>query len=115
MLHMPLQVLGVYPPIAILTNVLLAALNGLRLLASVALLGDLANVLDTSLAKSLGIFLEAPRVEARMRRRRFCGCWWLCEEGIDRGCVWLQRFSVGDMPPSEELQEIIEKMTVWVS
>jgi len=59
MLHMPPQALAVYPPIAIL-----AALNGFRLLAPVALLGDLANVLDASLAKAFGTLLEAPRLEA---------------------------------------------------
>ncbi|KAF8492958.1 Dor1-domain-containing protein [Russula emetica] len=64
-LHMPPQALAVYPPIAILANALLAALNGLRLLAPVALLGDLANALDASLAKAFGTLLEAPRVEAR--------------------------------------------------
>ncbi|KAF8494139.1 hypothetical protein F5888DRAFT_1848287 [Russula emetica] len=66
-LHMPPQALAVYPPIAILTNALLAALNGFRLLIrkSVTLLGDLANVLDASLAKAFGTLLEAPRLEAR--------------------------------------------------
>ena len=86
-LHMPPQALVVYPPIAILANALLAALNGLRLLAPAALLGDLANALDASLAKAFGTLLEAPRVEARYAAAVFAAVGAVFEEGIDRGCV----------------------------
>ncbi len=34
--------------------------NGLRLLAPAALLGDLANRMDSSLAKAFGVLFEAP-------------------------------------------------------
>jgi len=63
-LHMPPQGLAVYPPVAVFANALLAALNGLRLLAPVALLGDLTNTLDASLAKGCDTLLAAPREEA---------------------------------------------------
>ncbi|KAH9956990.1 hypothetical protein BC827DRAFT_725303 [Russula dissimulans] len=64
-LHMPPQGLAVYPPLAVFANALLAALNGLRLLAPVALLGDFTNALDASLAKGCDTLLAAPREEAR--------------------------------------------------
>jgi hypothetical protein len=51
-------------PIAILVNAILAGLNGLRLLAPAALLGDLANMIDASLAKAFGVLFEAPWMEA---------------------------------------------------
>lgn len=50
--------------IAVLANALLAASNGLQLLASAALLDELANALDASLVKRFGTLLEA-RAEAR--------------------------------------------------
>jgi len=36
----------------------------------------------------------------------------VCEKGLIEG---VYGSSVGDVPPSEELQEMVEKMTVWVS
>ncbi|KAI0262642.1 Dor1-like family-domain-containing protein [Russula aff. rugulosa BPL654] len=111
-LHMPPQALVVYPPIAILANALLAALNGLRLLAPTALLGDLANALDASLAKAFGTLLEAPRVEARDAATAFLR---LLVPFVRKGLIeGVYGSSVGDVPPSEELQEKVEKMTVWV-
>ena len=56
---MLLQALVVHPPIAALANALLAGLNGLRLLAPVALLRDLVSALDSSLASAAGALLEA--------------------------------------------------------
>jgi hypothetical protein len=70
-LHVPPQALVVYTPVAVLSNGLLAALNGLRLLAPVSLLGDLASGLDGSLAKAAGTLLEAPREEARGAAKAF--------------------------------------------
>jgi hypothetical protein len=55
----------VYPPIAVLANGLLTALNGLRLLVPAALLGDLENALGASLARAFGTLLEAAQVKAR--------------------------------------------------
>jgi hypothetical protein len=49
--------------IAILVNAFLADLNGLRLIAPAALLGDLANLIDASLAKAFGVLFEAPWIE----------------------------------------------------
>ena len=112
-LHMPPQALAVYPPIAILANALLAALNGLRLLAPVALLGDLANALDNSLAKALGTLLEAPRVEARDAAAAFLR---LLVPFVRKGLIeGVYGSSVGDVPPGGEFQEMLEKMTVWVN
>jgi hypothetical protein len=51
-------------PIQILVNAILAGLNELRLLAPAALLGDLANMIDASLAKAFGVLFEAPWMEA---------------------------------------------------
>jgi hypothetical protein len=49
------------PPIAVLlVNVILAELNGLRLLAPGALLGNLASMIDASLAKAFGVLFETP-------------------------------------------------------
>ncbi|KAJ7269391.1 Dor1-like family-domain-containing protein [Mycena haematopus] len=44
--HVPPQILASYPPIAEYTNALLGTLNGLRLLAPVQILGELAGVLE---------------------------------------------------------------------
>ena len=88
-LHMPPQVLLVYyyPPIP----TLLAALNGLRLLAPAALLADLAKVLDTSLSKAFRTLLEAPLDEAREAATAFLRLLVpFVRKGlnpIDRGCV----------------------------
>jgi hypothetical protein len=112
-LHMPPQALVVYPPVAVLTNGLLAALNGLRLLAPAALLGDLANVLDASLAKASGTLLEAPRVDARGAATAFLR---LLVPFVRKGLIeGVYGSSVGDVPPSEALQEMMEKMSVWIS
>jgi len=73
-LHMLPQAPLAHPSIAILANALLAALNRLRL-APAALLGDLANALDASLAKAFGTLLEAPRVEARGAATAFLQLW----------------------------------------
>jgi hypothetical protein len=92
-LHMPQQMLVVYPPITLLSNEPLATLNGLRLLASAALLGDIANAPDVSPAKAFGMLVEAPRVEAlgeASRRRGFSAVSVVCEEEIDRGCARIQ-------------------------
>src|SRR6266436_2189829 len=112
-LHMPPQALVVYPPIAILANPLLAALNGLRLLAPAALLGDLADALDASLAKAFGMLLEAPRVEVRGAAT---ASWQLLVPFVRKGLIeGVYGSSVGDVPPSEALQEMVEKMNVWVN
>jgi hypothetical protein len=112
-LHMPPQALVVYPPIAILANALLAALNGLRLLAPAALLGDLAKALDASLSKAFGTLLEAPRDEARGAAMAFLR---LLVPFVRKGLIeGVYGSSVGNVPPSEALQGMIEKMRVWVS
>ena len=54
-----------------LANGLLAALNGLRLLALVALVGDLGSALDGSLTKAAGTLLESPREESRGAAKAF--------------------------------------------
>ena len=55
--HIPPHVLTSYPPLALLTNGILAALNSLRLLAPVTLLNPLLAKLDTALAKAASSFL----------------------------------------------------------
>lgn len=50
--HIPPPILGSYPPVAEFTNNLMTALNGLRLLAPVAILPELMLVLDSVLAES---------------------------------------------------------------
>ncbi|KAH9991099.1 Dor1-like family-domain-containing protein [Russula vinacea] len=112
-LHMPPQALVVYPPIAMLANALLAALNGLRLLAPVALLSDLAKALDVSLSKAFDTLLEAPRDEARGAATAFLR---LLVPFVRKGLIeGVYGSSVVNVPPSEALQEMIEKMRVWVS
>jgi len=109
---MPPQALVVCPAIAVLANTL-AALNGLSLLAPAALLGDLANALDASLAKAFGTLLEAPRVEARGAATAF---WKLLVPFVRKGLIeGVYGSSVGDVPPSEALREMVEKMDVWVN
>ncbi|KAH9885377.1 Dor1-like family-domain-containing protein, partial [Cubamyces lactineus] len=49
--NVPPPILASYPPLAIYTNALLSALNGLRLLAPAALLDDLRVALDSALAR----------------------------------------------------------------
>ena len=70
-LHMPPQALVVYTPVAVFGNVLLTALNGLRLFAPVSLLYDLGSALDGSLAKAAGTLLGAPREEAQGAAKAF--------------------------------------------
>ena len=112
-LHMPPQALVVYPSIAVLANALLAALNRLRLLAPAALLGELANALDASLVKAFGTLLEAPRSEARGAATAFLQ---LLVPFVRKGLIeGVYGSSAGEVPPSEALQEMIEKMGVWVS
>ncbi len=109
-LYLPPQALVVYPPIAILANALLAALNGFRLLAPAALLGDLAKALDTSLAKAFGTLFEAPRVEARGAATAFLRLFVpFVRKGLIEG---VYGSNIGDVPPSEALQEMVEKMGV---
>jgi len=107
-LHVPPQALVVYPPVAVLANALLAALNGLRLLAPVALLGDLANALDASLARAAGALLEAPREEARGAAKAFVR---LLVPFVRRGLIeGVYGSDLGDVPPNEALREMMEKM-----
>jgi hypothetical protein len=101
--HMPPQAPVVYPLIAVLVNALLAASNGLWLLAPAALLGDLANALDASLAKAFGTLLEAPRVEARGAATAFLR---LLVPFVRKGLIEGVYGSSVDVPPSEALQEM---------
>lgn len=111
-LHMPPQALVVYPPVAVLANALLAALNGLRLLAPVALLGDLASALDAALAKAAGTLLEAPREEARGAANAFLR---LLMPFVRRGLIeGVYRSDISEVPPGEVLQEMLEKIGSWV-
>jgi len=71
---MPPQALVVCPAIAVLANTL-AALNGLSLLAPAALLGDLANALDSSTEKALVRYLRHLGWRHGEPRRRFGSCW----------------------------------------
>jgi hypothetical protein len=111
-LHVPPQALVVYPPVAVLANALLAALNGLRLLAPVALLGDLATALDASLAKAAGTLLEAPREDARGAGKAFVR---LLVPFVRKGLIeGVYGCNIADVPPSEALQEMVEKIGSWV-
>jgi conserved oligomeric Golgi complex subunit 8 len=111
-LHMPPQALVVYPPVAVFANALLAALNGLRLLAPVALLGDLASALDAALAKGAGTLLEAPREEALGAAKAFLK---LLVPFVRRGLIeGVYGSDICDVPPSEALQELLEKIGSWV-
>lgn len=56
--HIPPQVLTSYPPLAEHTNSLLGVLNSLRLLAPVAIIQDLAKVLDDVLAEGGQVVTE---------------------------------------------------------
>jgi len=111
-LHMPPQGLAVYPPVAEFVNALLAALNGLRLLAPVALLGDLTNALDASLAKGCDTLLAAPREEARGAAIAFVR---LLVPFVRRGLIeGVYGSRIRDVPPDEGLQKVMEKMNGWV-
>ncbi|OCB86205.1 Dor1-domain-containing protein [Sanghuangporus baumii] len=57
-LHVPPHVLASYPPLAIYTNAILAALNSLRLLAPASLLMQLLSTLDEALARASENFLR---------------------------------------------------------
>ena len=111
-LHMPPQALVVYTPVAVLANALLAALNGLRLLAPVALLGDLASTLDASLAKAAGTLLEAPREEAQGAAKAFVR---LLVPFVRRGLIeGVYGSDISKVPPSEALQDMIQRIGSWV-
>ena len=111
-LHMPPQALVAYTPVAVLANALLAALNGLRLLAPVALLGDLAGALDASLAKAAGTLLEAPREEARGAAKAFVR---LLVPFVRRGLIeGVYGSDISKVPPSEALQDMMQKIGSWV-
>jgi hypothetical protein len=113
LLHMPPQALVVYPPVATLANALLAALNGLRLLAPVALLRDLARALDAALVVAAGtLLLEAPKEEARGAAEAFVR---LLVPFVRRGLIeGVYGSNIGDVPPSEALQDVIQRMGSWV-
>jgi hypothetical protein len=83
------------PPVAVLANALLAALNGLWLLAPVALLDDLASALEVALAKAAGALLEGPLEEARGAGKAFV------RRGLNEG---VYRSDIGDVPPGEVLR-----------
>jgi hypothetical protein len=89
--------------------VLLAGLNGLRLLAPVTLLGDLASALDVALAaKVAGTLLDAPREEAlRAAKASLRPLVPLVRRGLIEG---VYGFDICDAPPSEALQEMLEKI-----
>ncbi|KAH9971002.1 Dor1-like family-domain-containing protein [Lactifluus volemus] len=113
-LHVPPQALVVYPPIAVLANALLAALNGLRLLAPAALLHDLAHALDASLARACRTLLEVPNPEqARGAAKVFArDLVPFVRKGLIEGVYGGP--SLVDVPPIEELQEMMEKINGWV-
>ena len=109
---MPPQALVVYTPVAVLANAFLAALNGLRLLAPVALVGDLASALDGSLGKAAGTLLEAPREEARGAAKAFVR---LLVPFVRRGLIeGVYGSDISDVPPSEALQDMMQRIGSWV-
>ena len=111
-LHVPPHALVVYPPVAVLANALLATLNGLRLLAPAALLHDLAHALDAALAKACHTLLEAPREQARGAATAFArDLVPFVRKGLVEG---VYGSSLADVPPNEELREMMEKVNVWV-
>lgn len=59
--HVPPHVLASYPVLAVYTNAILSALNGLRLLAPVELYRDLARILEASLVDSASTLLQYAR------------------------------------------------------
>jgi hypothetical protein len=98
--HTSIQALVAHPPIPILVDAIFAELNGLRLLAPVALLVDLGNMVDASLAKAFGVLFEAPWMEASGFRSldgvlgAFSG---LCKTLSECICGT----NAGDVPPGE--------------
>ncbi|KAF8468055.1 hypothetical protein DFH94DRAFT_776859 [Russula ochroleuca] len=91
-LRMPPRALVVHPRIAVLASALLVALNGLQVLPPPAVLSDFVNAIDASLATAFGTLLESPWVEAGTATAFFAAVGSVREEGIDRGCVWMQRW-----------------------
>jgi len=59
--NVPPQILASYPPLALYTNAVLTALNGLRMLAPAELLDDVASILDGTLAKAGSALLQYTR------------------------------------------------------
>jgi conserved oligomeric Golgi complex subunit 8 len=116
-LHVPPQVLAVHPPVAVLANALLGALNGLRLLAPAALLHDLAHALDVALARACRALLEAPAPAQEQQARGAAAVVFahhlvpFVRKGLIEG---VYGHSLADVPPSEELQEMMEKLSVLV-
>ena len=111
-LKMPPQALVAYPPIALFANALLAALNGLRLLAPVALLNDLVRALDGSLAQACRTLLDAPREEARDAATAFVQ---LLVPFVRRGLIeGVYGSSEGVIMPSEELHGVMEEVNEWI-
>jgi hypothetical protein len=104
---MPPQALGVYPSNALLANALFAGLDGLRLLAPEALLVDLANALDASLAKGFGTLLEAPWLEARDATMAFLR---LSAPFVWKGLIeGVYGSSVGDVHPASSCKRWQER------
>ncbi|KAI0352265.1 Dor1-domain-containing protein [Trametes cingulata] len=65
--NVPPPILASYPPLALYTNALLSALNGLRLLAPTSLLYDLLSSLDTTLAHGATALLTYARTATNDR------------------------------------------------
>ena len=59
--HVPPQILASYPVLAVYTNAILSALNGLRLLAPVELYNDLSRALEASVVESATALLQYAR------------------------------------------------------
>ncbi len=59
--NVPPQILVSYPPLAIYTNAILSALNGLRMLAPAKLYPDLMELMDKSLAKGAAAILKCAK------------------------------------------------------
>ncbi len=113
LLQMPPQALVVYPPVAVFANAMLAALNGLRLLAPVALLNDLVRALGGALAQACHTLFDAPREEAREAATAFVQ---LLVPFVRRGLIeGVYESSEGDVMPSEELQDVLGEVNVWIS
>jgi len=112
-LQMPPQALVAYPPVTVFANALLAALNGLRLLAPVALLNDLVRTLDGALAQACRTLLDAPREEAREAATAFVQ---LLVPFVRRGLIeGVYGSREGDVMSSEELQGVMEEVNLWIS
>ncbi|KAI0262301.1 Dor1-like family-domain-containing protein, partial [Gloeopeniophorella convolvens] len=111
-LHVPPPALVVHPPVALFANALLAALNGLRLLAPAALLHDLARALDAALASAGRALLGVSRDEARGAATAFVR---ILVPFVRRALVeGVYGTQVDDVPPSEELQGVLEELEAWL-